>query len=114
MIIFSRLARPLSAMAFATALGLAACGQMGAPTKADIKQVVQNYMQAQNEKASANTLGLFSGPYDPADLDISNADCTSKDNAVYSCAVTATTKKGTHTANLNLKKVNGAWQLVDN
>jgi hypothetical protein len=94
-------------------LALAACdGSAGAPTKSDIKHVVQERMQRANQETSNNTLGLFSGPYDPADLDITGADCSAKDNGVYSCAVTAVTKKGTNTAQLAFKKVNGAWQLV--
>jgi len=106
------LRRPALALTLGATLALAACGQAGAPTRSDIKQVVQNYMQDQNQKAENRTLGLFDGPYDPANLDITNADCTAKDNGVYQCAVTAVTKNGTNTATLNLKKVNGAWTLV--
>ena len=91
---------------------LTSCGEAGAPTKSEIKQVVQTRMQAANQQTSNNTLGLFSGPYDPADLDITNADCSAKDNGVYQCAVTAVTKKGTNTAQLAFKKVNDAWTLV--
>jgi hypothetical protein len=97
-----------------TLLGLVACGQAGAPTKADIQQVVRGIMQTENQKASGMTLGLFSGPYDPADLTISNADCTARDNGVYRCAVTAVTKNGTNTAQLSFKKVDGSWTLVQN
>ena len=88
---------------------MAACGEAGAPTKADIQQVIQGRMQAANQRTSANTLGLFSGPYDVNDFSVTNADCTAKDNGVYSCAVTAVTKKGTNTAQLQFKKVNGHW-----
>ncbi len=91
---------------------VAACGNAGAPTKADIQQVIQSRMQAANRQTSANTLGLFSGPYDVNDFSVTNADCTAKDNSVYSCAVTAVTKKGTNTAQLQFKKVNGSWTLV--
>ncbi|MBB2200109.1 hypothetical protein [Gluconacetobacter tumulisoli] len=93
---------------------LVACGQAGPPTKAEILQVVRTAMQTENQKTSDRTLGLFSGPYDPADLAISNADCTAKDNGVYLCVVTAVTKGGTNTANLALKKVDGNWTLVQN
>lgn len=89
-----------------------ACGNAGAPTKADIQQVIQARMQAANQRSSANTLGLFSGPYDVNDFSVTNADCTAKDNGVYGCAVTAVTKKGTNTAQLQFKKVNGSWTLV--
>ncbi len=91
---------------------MAACGDAGAPTKADIQQVIQARMQAANQRTSANTLGLFSGPYDVNDFSVTNADCTAKDNGVYGCAVTAVTKKGTNTAQLQFKKVNGSWTLV--
>ena len=90
----------------------AACGQAGAPTKADIQQVIQSRMQAANRQTSDNTLGLFSGPYDVNDFSVTAADCTAKDNGVYGCAVTAVTKKGTNTAQLQFKKVNGGWTLV--
>ncbi|WP_144880097.1 hypothetical protein [Gluconacetobacter diazotrophicus] len=93
---------------------LAACGQAGAPTTADIQQVIRSAMQTENQKASGMTLGLFSGPYDPADLVISHADCTAQDNGVYRCAVTAVTKNGTNTAQLSFKKVDGRWTLVQN
>jgi len=93
---------------------LSACGQAGAPTNDDIKQVVQTYMQAANRQASDSSLGLFDGPYDPADLSITNSDCAAKANGVYDCAVTAVTKKGTHTAQINFKKVNGDWTIVEN
>ncbi|MCQ8242438.1 hypothetical protein [Rhizosaccharibacter radicis] len=106
----NRLVRTL--LASLPLLAVAACDNAGAPTKSDIKQVIQDRMQRANQETSNNTLGLFSGPYDPADLDIRDADCTAKDNGVYSCAVTAVTKKGTNTAQLAFKKVNGAWQLV--
>jgi len=99
--------------ALALPLFAVACGDVGGPTKADIKQVIQHRMQAANQQTENNTLGLFSGPYDPANLDITNADCTAKDNGVYSCAVTAVTKKGTNTAQLAFKKVNGDWTLVN-
>ncbi len=101
-----------SRLLLALPLLAAACGNAGAPTKADIQQVIQTRMQAANERTSANTLGLFSGPYDVNDFSVTNADCTSKDNGVYSCAVTAVTKKGTNTAQLQFKKVNGSWTLV--
>lgn len=96
----------------ASLLLLAACSQAGAPTKADIKQVIQTRMQAANAQTSANTLGIFSGPYDVHDFDVTNADCTAKDNGIYSCAVTAITKNKTNTAQLSFKQVNGAWTLV--
>ena len=99
-------------MVMALPLLAAACGKVGAPTKADIQQVIQARMQAANQRTSANTLGLFSGPYDVNDFSVSDADCTAKDNGVYSCAVTAVTKKGTNTAQLQFKKVNGNWTLV--
>ena len=115
-------AKPLSASArrslvlaprlLALPLLVAACGNVGAPTKADIQQVIQARMQAANRQTSANTLGLFSGPYDVNDFSVTNADCSAKDNGVYSCAVTAVTKKGTNTAQLQFKKVNGSWTLV--
>ena len=79
---------------------MAACGNAGAPTKADIQQVIQARMQAANQRSSANTLGLFSGPYDVNDFSVTNADCTAKDNGVYGCTVTAVTKKGTNTAQM--------------
>lgn len=91
---------------------MAACGQAGAPTKADIQQVVQTRMQAANKQTSDNTLGLFSGPYDVNDFSVTGADCTAKENGVYRCAVTAVTKKGTNTATLDFKRVNGVWTLV--
>jgi len=106
---FSRV-RPL---VLALPIILAACGKAGAPTNADIQQVVQNYMQNVNERTSDRTLGLIDGPYDPADLNVTNSDCTAHDNDVYHCTVTAVSKKGTHTAQLNLKKVNGSWTLVE-
>ncbi len=102
----------MSRLLLALPLLAAACGNAGAPTRADIQQVIQARMQAANERTSANTLGLFSGPYDVNDFSVTNADCTSKDNGVYSCAVTAVTKKGTNTAQLQFKKVNGSWTLV--
>ncbi|MGI4744590.1 MAG: hypothetical protein ACRYGI_10265 [Janthinobacterium lividum] len=91
---------------------LAACGEVGAPTKADIQQVIQTRMQAANQQTSNHTLGLFNGPYDVNDFSVTAADCTAKDNGVYGCTVTAVTKKGTNTAQLQFKKVNGAWTLV--
>ena len=122
MVPFHPEAKPLSASArrsfilaprlLALPLLVAACGNVGAPTKADIQQVIQARMQAANRQTSANTLGLFSGPYDVNDFSVTNADCTAKDNGVYSCAVTAVTKKGTNTAQLQFKKVNGNWTLV--
>ena len=69
-------------------------------------------MQAANQETSNKTLGLFSGPYDVNDFSVTNADCTARDNGVYRCAVTAVTKKGTNTASLDFKKVNGSWTLV--
>lgn len=92
---------------------LAGCGDAGAPTKSDIKQVIQERMQRANGQVSANTLGIFSGPYDVKDFDVTNADCTSKDNGVYSCAVTSVNKNNTKTAQLSFKKVNGSWTLVE-
>ncbi|GBQ26073.1 hypothetical protein HLH34_08825 [Gluconacetobacter azotocaptans] len=108
--------RGLAAACAALALPflLAACGQAGPPTKAEILQVVRTAMQSENQKTSDRSLGLFSGPYDPADLSITNADCTARDNGVYRCAVTAVTKAGTNTANLSFKKVDGTWTLVQN
>ena len=91
---------------------VAACGGAGAPTKADIQQVVQTRMQAANKQTSDNTLGLFSGPYDVNDFTVTAAECTPKDNGIYRCAVTAVTKKATNTATLEFKKVNGSWTLV--
>lgn len=90
----------------------AACGQSAAPTKADIQQVIQTRMQAANQATSNNTLGLFSGPYNVNDFSVTSADCTARENAVYRCAVTAVTKKGTNTSQLDFKKVNGSWTLV--
>jgi|GEM_PF-3072022 len=107
------LARCLRVAPIVVAGFLGACGQ-GAPDKADIQQVVQTYMQGVNQQTSDQSLGLFDGPYDPSDMTISNADCSALENGVYRCAVTAVTKKGTHTAQLNLKKVNGTWTLVEN
>ena len=97
---------------FVLPLLVAACGQAGAPTKADIQHVIQTRMQAANTQTSDNTLGLFSGPYDVNDFSVTGADCTAKDNGIYSCAVTAVTKKGTNTSTLQFKKVNGDWTLV--
>ena len=37
-------------------------------------------MQNANSRVSASTLGIFSGPYDVKDFDVTNADCTAKDN----------------------------------
>ncbi|WP_419730327.1 hypothetical protein [Lichenicola sp.] len=101
-----------SGMALALPLLIAACGQADAPTKADIQQVIQTRMQAANQQTSNSTLGLFSGPYDVNDFSVTGADCTAKDNGVYACVVTAVTKKGTNTAQLQFKKVNGSWTLV--
>ena len=100
------------AIVLALPLLIAACGQAGAPTKADIQQVIQTRMQAANQQTSNSTLGLFSGPYDVNDFSVTGADCTAKDNGVYGCVVTAVTKKGTNTAQLQFKKVNGSWTLV--
>lgn len=102
----------LRRLLLALPLMAAACGQAGAPTKADIQQVIQSRMQAANQQTSNNTLGLFSGPYDVNDFSVTAADCTAKDNGVYQCAVTAVTKKATNTAQLQFKKVNGNWTLV--
>jgi hypothetical protein len=93
-------------------LFLVACGEAGAPTKADIQHVIQSRMQAANRETSSNTFGLLSGPYDVNDFSVTAADCTAKDNGIYSCAVTAVTKKSTNTAQLQFKKVNGDWTLV--
>ena len=100
----------LSAVPF---LMLSGCGQVTGPSKAEIKQVVQDRMQRANSKVSANTLGIFSGPYDVADFDVTNADCSAKDNGIYDCAVTAINKNQTRTAQLSFKKVNGSWTLVE-
>ena len=97
----------------ASLLALAACGQVTGPTKAEIKQVIQDRMQQANAKTSANTLGIFDGPYDVKDFDVTNADCTAKDNGVYSCAVTSINKNQTKTGQISFKKVNGSWALVD-
>ncbi len=104
--------RWMLALPLALPLVVAACGQAGAPTKADIQHVIQARMQAANAQTSSNTLGLFSGPYDVNDFSVTGADCTAKDNGVYSCAVTAINKKSTNTAQLQFKKVNGDWTLV--
>ena len=100
-------------MMVAPLLVLAGCGQLTGPSKADIKQVIQDRMQRANGQVSANTLGIFSGPYDVKDFDVSNADCTAKDNAIYDCAVTSINKAQTKTAQLSFKKVNGSWTLVE-
>ena len=94
------------------ALALVGCGEVGAPTKAEIQAVIQQRMQAANQETSNRTLGLFSGPYDVNDFSVTNADCTARDNGVYHCAVTAVAKKSTNTAQLDFKKVNGSWALV--
>ena len=94
-------------------LALAACGNVTGPTKAEIKQVIQTRMQQANSAASAKTLGIFDGPYDVKDFDVTNADCTAKDNGVYSCAVTSINKNQTKTGQIAFKKVNGEWTLVD-
>ena len=95
-------------------LVFAACGKVGAPTNADIQHVVHSYMMAANQRASDRSLGLFDGPYDPAHVKITNSDCTARDNGVYHCTVTSMTNTGNHTADLNLKKVNGDWTIVEN
>lgn len=90
-----------------------ACGKMGAPTKGDIEHVVQDYMAHVNERTSDRSLGLLDGPYDPSDLKITNSDCSEEDNEVYLCTVTALTQKGSHTAQLKLKKVDDRWTIVE-
>lgn len=97
----------------ASLLALAGCDQLGGPTKADIKQVIQTRMQQANSEASAKTLGIFSGPYDVKDFDVTNADCSAKDNGVYSCAVTSINKNQTKTGQIAFKKVDGSWTLVE-
>lgn len=92
----------------------AACGQAGAPNKADIQQVVTAKMQQANQNASDNSLGLLKGPYDVNNFAVTGADCTPKDNGIYSCAVTAQSKTGLNTATLSFKKNNGVWTLVTN
>ncbi len=94
-------------------LVLVGCGNVTGPSKADIKQVIQQRMQEANGKVSANTLGIFSGPYDVKDFDVTNADCSAKDNGVYDCAVTSINKNQTKTAQISFKKVNGSWTLVE-
>ncbi len=103
----------MTTMTLATVLALAACGQVTGPTKAEIKQVIQTRMQQANDKTSANTLGIFDGPYDVKNFDVTNADCAAKDNGVYSCAVTSINKNQTKTGQLSFKKVNGEWTLVE-
>ena len=102
----------LMASAGFSLLALAGCGQVTGPSKSDVKQVIQDRMQRANGQVSANTLGIFSGPYDVKDFDVTNADCTAKDNGIYDCAVTSINKNQTKTAQLSFKKVNGAWTLV--
>lgn len=104
--------RRLAAALLSLPLLLAACGEAGAPTKAQIQQVIQTRMQAANQQTSDSTLGLFKGKYDVNDFSVTAADCTAKDNGVYQCAVTAVTKQGTNTSQLQFKKVNGVWTLV--
>ncbi len=89
------------------------CGNVTGPSKADIKQVIQARMEEANGKVSANTLGIFDGPYDVKDFDVTNADCAAKDNGIYSCAVTSINKNTSKTAQLSFKRVNGAWTLVE-
>lgn len=97
----------------ASLLALAGCGQVTGPTKAEIKQVIQDRMQQANAKTSASTLGIFSGPYDVKDFDVTNADCSAKDNGIYDCAVTSINKNQTKTGQISFKKVNGSWTLVE-
>ena len=97
----------------ASILALAGCGNVAGPTKAEIKQVIQTRMAQANSEASAKTLGIFDGPYDVKDFDVTNADCSAKDNGVYDCAVTSINKTQTKTAQLAFKKVNGNWTLVE-
>ncbi|GBQ66373.1 hypothetical protein AA103196_1374 [Ameyamaea chiangmaiensis NBRC 103196] len=102
------------AFLLAPVLLITSCGKAGAPTNAEIEQVVRTQMQNVNQQTSDRTLGLVDGPYDPASLRVTDSDCTARDNGVYHCAVTAASDKGTHTAQLNFKKVDGAWSLVEN
>ncbi len=106
-------ARIMKASLGVSLLVLAACGGVTGPSKAEIKQVIQDRMQQANSAASARTLGLFDGPYDVKDFDVTNADCSAKDNGVYSCAVTSINKNQTKTGQLAFKKVNGSWTLVE-
>jgi len=92
---------------------LAGCGQMTGPSKAEIKQVIQDRMSQANAVASAKTLGIFDGPYNVKDFDVTNADCSAKDNGVYDCAVTSVNKNQTKTGQISFKKVNGSWTLVE-
>ncbi len=111
--ITSMLARP-GRLLLTLPLLAAACGEAGAPTKAEIQQVVTAKMQQANNTASDNSLGLLKGPYDVNDFSVTGADCTAKENGIYSCAVTAQSKAGLNTATLSFKKTNGAWTLVSN
>lgn len=101
-------------LVLALPLVAAACGQAGAPTKSDIQQVVTAKMEQANKNASDNSLGLLKGPYDVNNFAVTGADCTPKENGIYSCAVTAQSKGGTNTATLAFKKTNGVWTLVTN
>ena len=89
-----------------------ACGDSGAPTKSDIQTVVTAKMSQANQNASENSLGLLKGPYDVNDFSVTGADCTAKENGIYSCAVTAQSKAGTNSSTLSFKKSNGVWTLV--
>jgi hypothetical protein len=91
---------------------VAACGGSGAPTKADIQQVVTAKMAEANRTASNNSLGLLKGPYDVNEFSVTGADCTARENGIYRCAVTAQSKSGTNTSTLSFKKTNGVWTLV--
>ncbi len=112
----SRSTRPAAArfgvLFLALPLFAAGCGEAGAPTKAEIQQVVTAKMQQANNAASDNSLGLLKGPYDVNNFSVTGADCTAKENGIYSCAVTAQSKDGLNTATLSFKKTNGVWTLV--
>ena len=104
----------LATAATLSMLAVVSCGRAG-PTKQDIAAAIEEAGRAQAAQMAqlAQMTGQRSARPEVASVQVSEADCTAKENDVFHCNATVHANGSTVTHDLDIKKVEGKWTLID-